>query len=457
MGNTHETGSSRARAPNRGLVRLAWLSLLTGAGTGLVVGVFRLALERGDAYRNTLVDWAHQWPVPGFLIAVASIVAATTLAVWLVRRSGQPAGGSGIPHVEAVLSRDLPAAPLLLLPVKFVGGLLAISAGLALGREGPSVQMGANLGAVWGKSAPLSDSDRLALIAAGAGAGLATAFNAPIAGAVFVLEELVRRFDARIALAALGASGAAIAVARLLIGPQPDFHLDVLPESGFFPGLLFVVLGIFAGFAGVAYNHAILGFCAMSDRFTRSRPELRGAVIGVLVGALAWFAPDLVGGGDALTQAGLAGQISLTVLPLLLVVRFLLGPLSYAAGAPGGLFAPMLVLGAYLGLAFGLLCQFALSDAAPPPVAFAVAGMAAFFTAVVRAPVTGIILSIELTAAFNQLLPMLWACFAAMAVPVVLGNPPIYDSLKQRILRGAIFAAKAQGSESSARTRGSWR
>jgi CIC family chloride channel protein len=145
-----------------------------------------------------------------------------------------------------------------------------------------------------------------------------------------------------------------------------------------------------------------------------------------------------VGGGDALTQAGLTGQVSLAALPLLLVVRFVLGPLSYAAGAPGGLFAPMLVLGAYLGLAFGLLCQMALSEAAPPPAAFAVAGMAAFFTAVVRAPVTGIVLSIELTAAFNQFLPMLWACFAAMAVPMLLDNPPIYDSLKQRLLRLAL-------------------
>jgi CIC family chloride channel protein len=438
MGNVLETGSPGEPARNSGLVRLAGLSLLTGAATGLVVGLFRLALERGDALRHAFIDWAHRWPVQGFLIVVASVAAATALAVWLVRRSAQPASGSGIPHVEAVLSRELPPAPLLLLPVKFVGGLLAISAGLALGREGPSVQMGANLGAVWGKSVPLSDADRLALIAAGAGAGLATAFNAPIAGAVFVLEELVRRFDARLAVAALGASGAAIAVARLLIGPQPDFRLEVLPDAGFLPGLLFVGLGIFAGLAGVAYNRAILGFCAVADRFAGARAELRAAAIGAMVGALAWFAPGLVGGGDALTQAGLTGQVSLAALPLLLVVRFVLGPLSYAAGAPGGLFAPMLVLGAYLGLAFGLLCQMALSEAAPPPAAFAVAGMAAFFTAVVRAPVTGIVLSIELTAAFNQFLPMLWACFAAMAVPMLLDNPPIYDSLKQRLLRLAL-------------------
>lgn len=435
MSDTESNDSPQAGTRKSSLLRLAWLSILTGAGTGFVAGCFRLALEQGDRYRNALIEWAHQWPIAGFLVVVSCIAAVIALAVWLVRRSGQPASGSGIPHVEAVLSRDLPPAPLFLLPVKFVGGLLAISGGLALGREGPSVQMGANLGSVWGKTAPLSESDRLALVAAGAGAGLATAFNAPISGAVFVLEELVRRFDTRIAVAALGASAAAISVARLLVGQQPDFSLASLPEPPFASGFLFVVLGICAGFLGVAYNRVVVGFLAMAEGAARFGPEARAAAIGVAVAVLAWFAPNLVGGGDALTQAGLTGEIGLTVLPLLLIVRFLLGPLSYAAGAPGGLFAPMLVLGAYLGLIIGLLCQLVFGEVVPPPAAFAVAGMAAFFTAVVRAPVTGIILSIELTGAFNQFLPMLWACFAAMAVPILLGNPPIYDSLKEQMFR----------------------
>lgn len=118
-------------------------------------------------------------------------------------------------------------------------------------------------------------------------------------------------------------------------------------------------------------------------------------------------------------------------LPVLFGIRFLLGPICYAAGAPGGLFAPMLVLGAQLGWLFAVFCHLILPHSGAPPIAFAVVGMAAFFTAVVRAPVTGIVLVTELTAGFTQLIPMLWAAFAAMVIPTVLGNMPIYDSLSQ--------------------------
>src|SRR5262249_53571975 len=148
------------------------------------------------------------------------------------RGVSREASGSGIPHVEAVLHRELPQAPYPLIPVKFVGGLLAIGSGLALGREGPSVQMGASLAHLLGRVFRSSPSDCLVLLAGGAGAGLAPAFNAPIAGAVFVLEELARRFDTRGAIGAFGASAGAIAVSRLFLGDQPDFYLAPLPNAG---------------------------------------------------------------------------------------------------------------------------------------------------------------------------------------------------------------------------------
>ncbi len=147
------------------------------------------------------------------------------------------------------------------------------------------------------------------------------------------------------------------------------------------------------------------------------------------MGLLAWFGPGLVGGGDAITQRTLAGGDSMMVVGGVFLVRFGLGPLSYAAGTPGGLFAPMLVLGAQSGLVLGtFFCRW-FPYLAERPTAFALVGMAAFFTAVVRAPVTGIILVTEMTGCFTLLLPMLLACFAAMTVPTLLGDPPIYDSL----------------------------
>ena len=416
------------------LAKLALLSMLTGATIGLVIGCFRVALDHMNTARTETITWAHQWPVLGFVLVCASVAATTAIAAWLVQRSGQPAAGSGIPHVEAVIEGTLPAAPLLLLPIKFVGGLLAIGGGLALGREGPSVQMGANLAQFCGATFRLPTADRIALFASGAGAGLAVAFNAPMAGSVFVLEELVRRFDIRIAIAALGASCSAIAVASLLLGQQPDFHVAELSVPSTWTGPVFGLLGIVAGLAGVAYNRLIIRTCALFDGMTRWRPEFRALLIGALVGALAWFAPHMVGGGDVISQQVLVGGIGLAALPLIFAVRFVLGPLSYAAGTPGGLFAPILALGACLGLGFGLLCPQFVADSGATPVTFAIAGMAAFLTATVRAPVTGMILIFEMTGAFNQALPMLWASFAAMAVPTLLGNSPIYDSMKARTI-----------------------
>jgi CIC family chloride channel protein len=431
---TYTEGVEVSESGKAGLGKLALLSLLTGSAIGLIVGCFRVALDHMNTARTDTITWAHQWPVLGFALVCATVAATTAFAAWLVQRSGQPAAGSGIPHVEAVIEGKLPAAPLLLLPIKFVGGLFAIGGGLALGREGPSVQMGANLAQYLGSIFRLPTTDRIALFASVAGAGLAVAFNAPMAGAVFVLEELVRRFDIRIATTALGASCSAIAVASLLLGQRPDFDVAELPNPSSWTGPLFGLLGILAGLAGVAYNRLIISTCALFDGSTRWRPEVRALFIGALVGALAWFAPHMVGGGDTISQQALVGGIGLTALPVIFAIRFLLGPLSYAAGTPGGLFAPILALGACLGLGFGLLCPPIVTDSGATPITFAIAGMAAFLTATVRAPVTGMILIFEMTGAFNQALPMLWASFAAMAVPTLMGNFPIYDAMKDRTI-----------------------
>jgi CIC family chloride channel protein len=290
--------------------------------------------------------------------------------------------------------------------------------------------MGASVAHMIGKVLRRDWADCRALFAAGAGAGLATAFNAPIAGAVFVLEELVRRFETRIAIAALGAAASAIAVARLSLGNEPEFSVKPLPYTAAHVDALFLLLGIVAGLAAVAYNCTLLAAIAAADWLERWPVELRAGLVGGAVGVLAWFAPELVGGGESLAQQTLSQPISAAVLSLVFLLRFVLGAVSYAARTPGGLFAPMLVLGAQLGLLFGIACRLVLPGLDTPAVAFAVVGMAAFFTGVVRAPVTGIVLIIEMTAEHAMLLPMLGACFAAMLVPTLLRSEPIYDSLR---------------------------
>ena len=418
------------------LLVLGALSLLAGAASGLVGAVFRLSLEWADRLRDALITWAHDRGVPGFMLVVAACAVATGFAAWLVRRFSPHASGSGIPHVEAVLKGELLPAPSRLVVVKFLGGVLSIGSGLALGREGPTVQMGASLGHLIGTVFRRGWQDSRALLAAGAGAGLATAFNAPIAGAVFVLEELVRRFETRTAIAALGASAIAISVACLFLGQAPEYRVEALPYSSPQAAGLFFVLGAAAGFVAVAYNYALVRTIAVAKQLGRWHVESGAALVGGGVGILAWFAPALVGGGEALTQSTLSGTVTLGLIPLVFLLRFVLGPVSYAARTPGGLFAPMLVLGAQLGLLFGTLCRLAFPGIDLPTEAFAVVGMAAFFTGVVRAPVTGIVLIIEMTGSFTILLPMLGACFVAMLVPTLLGNEPIYDSLREHAQPG---------------------
>jgi CIC family chloride channel protein len=326
-----------------------------------------------------------------------------------------------------VLNEELPQAPFRIIPVKFIAGVLAIGSGLALGREGPTVQMAATIGHLIGKEFRRGWPDCRVLLAAGAGAGLATAFNAPIAGAIFVLEELVRRFELRVAIAALGAS-------RVLLGDAADFHVGELAYAGAATRPLYFVLGAVAGLAAIVYNRLLLGTIATMRQLDRWPVELRAGLIGGAVGILAWFAPDLVGGGDPITQRALLGADTLGLLPLFFLLRLGLGSVSYAAGTPGGLFAPMLVLGAQLGLFFGQLCQLVFPDLNIQPEGFAVVGMVAFFVGVVRAPLTGIVLVVEMTANVTMLLPMLGACFTAMLVPTLMRDPPIYDSLRELTL-----------------------
>ena len=415
-----------------GLFPLAVLAGIGGAGAGLVVGFFRLALGIADRFRVSLpVRW-HGEPLLGLSLLIIGAATAAAISAWLVRRFSEHAVGSGIPHVEAVINGELPPAPFILVPIKLIGGLLAIGSGFALGREGPSVQMGAKVTYLLGKTCGRNTADCRSLLAAGAGAGLAAAFNAPLAGSAFVLEELIRKFDIRDGVAALGASGSAIVVARLLTGPAPDFIVTKVPYPGVNDNLLCIGLGVVAGLLGVVYNRVVLGALGIADRLASWPVEIRAAIIGAVVGALAWFVPDLVGGGESLTQKTLDGAEAVTLLPFIYLFRLFLGAASYAAGTPGGLFAPLLVLGAQMGFVFGWLSTPATADPTSHAVSFALVGMAALFTAAVRAPLTGMILITEMTDNSRLLLPMLAACFSAMAVATMLREPPIYDALKER-------------------------
>lgn len=238
------------------------------------------------------------------------------------------------------------------------------------------------------------------------------------------------------AIVALAASAVAIWVGRVLTGHAPDDVVGALAPPGLGVMPLFVVLGVAAGLAGLLYGRVLLSGLRLADRLAAFPVEFRAAAVGAAVGATAWFAPALVGGGDVLAQQALSGTGTLAILPLLFLFRLGLIVCSVASGAPGGLLVPFLALGAELGLWLGKFCVLVLPGTPIQPVGFAVVGMAALFAAIVRAPLTAIVLVTEMTADVTMLLPMIVACSVAMLVPALFGDRAIMASLKLRFLAG---------------------
>lgn len=419
----------RSTVAGSGLLGFAMVAGVVGALTGLAAASFRLVLTWLSDRRTGSVDWTHQhlWATP---LVVLGCAAATAVSAWLVRSVEPHAEGSGIPRVEAVVEGRTAPGRFRILPVKYVGGLLSIGAGLALGREGPSVQMGGNIAVIVAKLTRRHGDQLRLLVAGGAAAGLATAFNAPIAGGVFVLEELVKRFDPKATIATLIASAAGFASAHLLLPSDTEFHVAHLHDPRLSQAGWVALLGILCGLGGAGYNITIIRALRAADT-SRWTVEARGAVIGALVGVLALLAPNLVGGGDDLTQDALLGAGTLAAVLGVLALRWVLGVISYAACTPGGLFAPMLVLGTHFGLALGLIAHH-FDSGAPEPAALALIGMASFFTASVHAPITGIVLATEMTGATTLLPPTLGACAIAMTLVLAMRTTGIYDLLTTR-------------------------
>jgi chloride channel protein, CIC family len=313
--------------------------------------------------------------------------------------------------------------------VKFFGGLLAMGSGLALGREGPTVQMGASLSWLISHFLTKDDEDVRIIGAAGVGAGLAVAFNAPISGSIFVFEELTSSFTPWLMVATLAAALVAVWIMRLMLGNAPDFTLTHVSLTQVWRVGPFLVLGA----VGAVYNICTVGLLRFGDRLPNLSSVSRAAIIGATVGLAAWFAPAMVGGGNTLTQAILADRYAFGGLLTIFMVRFLLGPWSYAAGVPGGIFAPLLVLGASSGALFaGVLSHF-VPHLGISPIALAVIGMAVLFSASVRAPLTGIVLTVEMTGRGDLTLDLLGASLMAIVV-AMLKSEPIYETLKRRML-----------------------
>ena len=408
---------------------------LVGACAGIVALGFRVALTGADALRNGLIAWAQREPIWGWIFPILFSALGAGVSVALTRKFAPETSGSGIPHVEAVLHRFRKFDWKRVLPIKFVGGVISIGSGMALGREGPTVQMGSAVGDAISEWLKVSPRERLTLISAGAGAGLAAAFNAPLSGLIFVLEEVRRDFQPIVFGAVFIAAAVADIVTRIGAGQFPYFSVPSYPMPPLTSLPIFALLGLTAGVFGVLFNRSLLTAINLYARLPVRFVLPAAAITGGAIGLVGWFSPLMLGSGHTLAESTLQGSLLLTAIPLIFVIRFLFTTTSYGTGAPGGIFAPLLVLGALIGLAIGLIAHSLAPAIVPTPAVFAVVGMAAYFTAIVRAPLTGIMLIIEMTGNYSQMLPLLIACFFAYAVAEFMKNLPIYEALLERDLK----------------------
>jgi chloride channel protein, CIC family len=419
---------------NSRVIRISAASMLTGLLVGLVGGAFRYCLIAADTGRNALIARAHAWPHLGWLVPVAFGLAGASLARFLVVRFSPIDEGSGVQRVEAAYRGEVKLTTYKVVPVKFIGGVIAMGSGLALGREGPTVQMGAALSRFTSRFLTVEEQDTKVIGAAGAGAGLAVAFNAPIGGSIFVFEELTSSFTPWLLVATLATCLVAVWIMRWMLGNAFDFTVRQVSATQAWRVAPFLALGALLGAVGALYNAATVGLLRLSDRLSGISSVSRAALIGATVGLVAWFAPSLVGGGETLSQAILSDQYAVGGLVTIFLARFLIGPWSFAAGAPGGIFAPLLVLGASSGALFSGVLNHFMPLLNFSPVAFAVVGMAALFAASVRAPLTGIVLAIEMTGRGDLSLALLGASLVAMVVAMLLKSEPIYETLERRML-----------------------
>ncbi len=423
---------------------------MRAAAVGLLAGgvavAFQLSLDVFENGRIALLTAIRNFPVWGWSILPILCATCGATAGYLTERFSPAAAGSGIPHIRAVLAGKRALNWRQIFPVKFIGGVLALGSGFSLGREGPTVQLGASAGAAFSDILKLDAHSKKNLIASAAGAGLGAAFNAPLAGFIFVIEELQREISSLTLVSALIASVIAVAVSRIFTGQLPSFHIQnyALPPLMSLP--LFAVMGLVAGYAGVFFNRTLI-WSVKASRRTHLPTWKKAAIVGAITGLAAWWLPDALGGGHRIAESILRGDFtsgSFTLfLFFLLAGKFILTMLGYSSGIPGGIFAPLLVLGAIIGQLFGHVSAVMFPSVGTTPAAYAVVCMAAMFTSIVRAPLTGIVLILEMTGNQEQLFALCLTCLVAYLVAEHARCEPIYDSLLELDLAGDTSGEKA--------------
>jgi chloride channel protein, CIC family len=397
------------------------LALVIGALTGTVVVAFILLTERlglrlypmgGAPWRRLL------FPVAG------------SLGIgYLLYRYFPNARGSGVPQTKAALFARQGRISLRTVLGKFFCTSATLASGIPLGREGPSVQVGAGIASILGRLFRLPNEQVKRLIPVGAAAAIAAAFNTPMAAVLFSLEEIVGDLNAPVMGAVVLASATSWAVLRVFLGNNPLFKVPQyqLVHPGEFA--LYALLGIVGGFVSVAFTQLLLRIRARFSRFPEKTVWFQPVAGGLLVGLMGWFVPQVMGVGYGFVGDALNGNMALKMMLLLVVLKLFAVTTSYASGNAGGIFGPSLFIGAMLGGSVGTIAHHFLPVYIATPGAYALVGMGAVFAGVVRAPMTSVLMIFEMTQDYAVIVPLMIANLISLFIASRFQHEPIYEAL----------------------------
>lgn len=420
-------------------LRLFIEGIFVGIFGGLCISLFRFLLGEAEAlriyaYNAFLIPAvAKENFIPLCLWAAALVV--TGFLLYRMCLYAPMAGGSGIPQVKGVILGLYKMKWFRILWVKIIAGALGIGAGLSLGREGPSIQIGAVAGQGLSRLLGRTRMEERYLITSGASAGLAAAFNAPLAGMMFALEELHRNFSGAVLLPTMTSAITATIVTHFFFGRSTSFHfLNLVPMPAEHLGLV-VLIAISAGFAGIVFNYGLLHTSSFYNLpfFKNQYVKILFALFSACL--LGFFLPQVLGGGNTLVDQLAAGRFtSLSFLVLLLIGKYVFTLISYGCGVPGGFFLPLLVVGALLGSveAHVLVSLELINEVYTPNII--IIGMVSLFAASVRSPITGTLLILEMTGDFGHLMALALGSAVAYITAELLKGEPIYDALLKKSL-----------------------
>lgn len=398
-------------------------SVLVGLLSGLVAVLFRLAIENLFSFVLSITHNSGRVYLLPVIACFGSLIAGIAV-FWLAPETK----GSGIPFVKAVLQKSGAVIRVRTVFVKFFAGVFSIGTGMSLGREGPSIQLGAGTGAFVSKLFGLKNVNKDTLIAAGAGSAVAATFNAPVAGTIFVIEELLNRFSSSLLFPCLVATVTASTVAKFILGNKVIFDCNV-PGAVMNPEnlVVYICLGVFAGIFGVLFSKTIFFFNSFYAKLNNIPDFIKPVIAAFIIGIIGIFLPYVLSGGNNVVEMLFDNRFSIFLVIIIFIVKFFVTPLCFGSGAAGGIFLPMLMIGAFLGYITG---YFALKTGFDVnPATTGVIGMAAFLSAVARTPITATVMVFEMTAGYDSVLPLMLVSAISDITAEKFGQVPIYSKL----------------------------